>query len=259
MATRVASERRTRERGKADSGGVPHSPPRLSKWAVGVAIVVLVAMGSGYRVLAWRLERAPDGRTFPVGLLAELPVEVSGWDGQDAPLDASVLRMAEVDDAVNRVYLPPAGYSPVGLYVALGVRARDLMPHRPDVCYPGAGWTLRASETLTVDLPDGTTLPVQLYRFAPGGLDGREMIVLNYYVVDNEACADVSLLRSKAWRGQGSIREMAQVQITCRGGAGRTNSEAIESVQAFAAVIAPPLRDLLLQAKESGVSAGGGQ
>ncbi|OHB66870.1 MAG: hypothetical protein A2Y76_00415 [Planctomycetes bacterium RBG_13_60_9] len=87
------------------------------------------------------------------------------------------------------------------------------MPHRPEVCYTGAGWTLIDRRFLELPLGNGTTLPCNMLQFSRGGLNAQKVIVLDYYLVDGEYCRDVSLLRSKAWRGSGTVRYVAQVQI----------------------------------------------
>jgi hypothetical protein len=99
------------------------------------------------------------------------------------------------------------------LYIAYGVRARDLMPHRPEVCYTGSGWILMDKHPMELSLRNGMKLPCYILKFSRGTLNTKKILLLNYYIVDGEYCRDVSLLRSKAWRGSGTVRSVAQVQI----------------------------------------------
>lgn len=89
-----------------------------------------------------------------------------------------------------------------------------MFPHRPEVCYPGLGWTLMSDRAVTVAGVAGGPLEAHLFHFSRSGLGGERITVLNFYVVDGETCPDVSLLRSRAWRGSGGVRYAAQAQIT---------------------------------------------
>lgn len=209
--------------------------------------LVLVAGGAGYRVLAAHLDRAPVA-PLPAGMLASLPLALGDWCGRDVSLGESVIRAADVDDHVSRVYTSPGQTLPINLFIALGSRARDLMPHRPEVCYPGAGWTLRRQAAESVVMSDGGELETTIYTFGRGDLGGRTLVVLNFFVVDGRPCRDVSLLRSRAWRGQASIRYMAQVQVVAAVEAWQAESAGVGAACDFAAKLASPLCALLADA-----------
>ncbi|MBN1346207.1 MAG: EpsI family protein [Phycisphaerae bacterium] len=209
------------------------------------AIVLLAVSGVGYRVLAMQLARPTESVPLPRGSLSELPLRLSDWIGRDVPLSEAIIRRTDSDDHVNRVYARHGGTQVVGLFVAYGVRGRDLMPHRPDVCYPGAGWALREKRVISIPLDNDRVLECQVYRFSRGGLDTSMVTVLNYYVVDGEYCPDVSLLRSKVWRGSGRSHYMAQVQISCGENALIPATTALEAARSFAVASADPIRALL--------------
>jgi len=213
--------------------------------AVVVAAAVLLGVGLGYRVLAHHLERGSERAAIRRGTLKQLPLRIGNWVGREEALDESIVRATAVDDYVNRFYVRRADNQVVRLWLAFGVRARDLMPHRPEVCYPGAGWTLRDQNTTVLRLRDGTALRVRIFAFARGGLDPRDLTVLNYYIVDGETSEDVSLLRSKAWRGQGAIGYMAQVQITYRVSRAGPRVSPIDVVRAFATDSFGPIVEVL--------------
>jgi EpsI family protein len=223
-----------------------HTASRPAWLAAGIGLGTLLISGVGYRALAAHLERGPDAPAIAPGTLSRLPLQIGDWEGVEAPIDESIVRAADVDDYVNRRYTLRSNKHNVGLWVAFGVRARDLVPHRPEVCYPGAGWTLRDAETVVLQ-PDAAAAPLRarILSFQPGGMDQRPQVVLNYYIVDGETCEDVSLLRSKAWRGQASIGYMAQVQITCRTNPARPTDAPADAVRRFAVESFAPLRAML--------------
>lgn len=187
--------------------------PRPVVVAAAAASVLMFVFGLGYRVVAARLESPIGGPPISPDALARFPRQIGDWTGEDIALDEAIVRQTDTDAHVNRRYSRPGGLEAVSFYVASGVKARDLMPHRPEVCYTGAGWTLADRQSVELPLSDSTKLPCNVMQFSRGALNAQQVVVLDYYLVDGQYCADVSLLRSKAWRGQGSVRYVAQVQI----------------------------------------------
>jgi len=212
--------------------------------ASGVAIALLVLCGVGYRTLTARYADL-SGTPLPRGTLKQLPLQIGGWSGVEVPLDERIVQATDTDDLVNRKYVRRSGKDAVLLYIAYGLRMRDLAPHRPEVCYPGAGWTIDDRRVVDVALDDGSKLPVQIYQFSRGGLVSSRIWVLNYYLIDGLYCPDVSLLRSKAWRPQNDVRYVAQVQVVSAADTSLGLANTDKKVRAFAADSASEIRDLL--------------
>jgi EpsI family protein len=181
--------------------------------AVAAGCLMLV-FGLTYRVVAAKLE-GPVGTT-PISqeALARFPMQLGDWTGEDVPMDEAVARATDTDARLNRRYVRKGGLEAVSFYIASGVKARDLMPHRPEVCYTGAGWTFMGRRSEELSLSDSAELRCNIMQFSRGALNTHKVVVLNYYLVDGQYCADVSLLRSKAWHGSGTVRYVAQIQIT---------------------------------------------
>ena len=136
--------------------------------AVVVAALLILAGGVIYRLVDRQLDRPSDAVPLPPGTLARIPMKLGAWQGWDIPLAEAVIRATDTDDHINRGYRLPGQTNALGLFVAYGVRSRDLMPHRPDVCYPGAGWTLRGRERVDLKSVRGQVIPCTLYRFTGG-------------------------------------------------------------------------------------------
>jgi len=223
------------------------SPTPRSYWtAVGVTAVLLLAAGLGFRVLAERLDVLSGCVPLPRGTLARLPLQIGDWAGEEVPMGDRVVRATDTDDHVNRTYRLASGTEAVSLWIAYGVRFRDLMPHRPEVCYPGNGWTSEGIRTEKLTTSRGEAIPVRILRFSQGGLGSDEITILNYYDVDGQYCPDVSLLRSRSWRPSEKVRYVAQVQIACARSSGLRSPE--EVVRAFAREAAPVISSLLSDA-----------
>ncbi len=206
------------------------------------AIVIILAGGVGYRVVAGWFERNAVMRPLPVGTLDAIPLRIDNWSGDDVPLDEAVIQRTDTDDHINRIYTRNRGRDAVSIFAGCGVKVRDLMPHRPEVCYTGAGWTLDETRKEDLTVAPGVVLPCQIQTFFRSGLDSGRIAVLNYYIVDGIYCPDVSLLRSKAWSFSG-VDYVAQVQVAARtvhGGQSR-----IDLVRTFAVDSASAFRDAL--------------
>ena len=217
---------------------------RASAAAAAAAVGLLLLGGAGYRLLAAYLARPTGSVPLPERALERLPVRIGAWAGHDVPIPRRIAKATDTDARLNRLYTRTGDDQPVMLYVAYGVRGRDLMPHRPKVCYPAAGWTLRSSRVEKLPLDDRSHLECELCWFYRGGLDRHAIVVLNYYVVDGRYCPDVSLLRWRVWRGSSGIRYMAQVQVACEESASQSSDAAVAAVRALARASAKPIRAL---------------
>lgn len=206
--------------------------------AIFLAIMLLVTFGVAFRTLSARLN---GGSTPPIaaGTLARVPVSIGDWSGSDVELDPAVVVAAQVDDYVYRYY-DRSGGGRVSFFVAGGARPRDLMPHRPEVCYPSAGWSLRKTRAGVANSGQ-ISIPYRVLEFGRGGLAPERAIVLNYYLIDGRAAADVSALRSLSWSGATPVRSVFQVQIAARPNAGTTLHDAEQFLTEFAVLSADPI------------------
>lgn len=193
----------------------------------------LALFGAGYRALATYLEMEPNHIVMARGTLATLPLRVGAWEGRELPIEEAIVQRTDTDDHLSRTYTRDGGRDAVTVFVGYGVRARDLQPHRPDICYPSAGWTLRGTERVELALANAGTIPAQQYEFFRGGFDRSQVVVLGFYIVDGQFSHDVSLLRSRAWRGSAGVKYVAQVQISAASGTLRAE-RAVQNVRQFA-------------------------
>ena len=209
--------------------------------AAAAAGFLILAYGAAYRVLAARLAAPVNTTPIPAAALERFPMQIGGWMGREVPMDEAIVRATDTDAQINRRYSRHNGLESVSFYVACGVRARDLMTHRPEVCYTGNGWTLIDRRSMELPLSDGMKLPCSVFQFSRGALNTKKVVVLDYYIVDGQYCRDVSLLRSKAWRGSGTVDYVAQVQIVTSITAALTADSAERIVSDFAVESALPI------------------
>ena len=219
--------------------------------AAAVASLVMLFCGLGYRVLAARLAAPVDTIPIQPEVLQQFPLQIGAWTGQEVPLEEAIVRATDTDAHINRRYSRRGGLEMVSFYIASGVRARDLMPHRPEVCYTGSGWTLTDKRTVELALSHGSKLSCNIMQFSRGTLNSSKVIVLDYYLVDGQYCRDVSLLRSKAWRGSGTVDYVAQVQIATSIAATQTAHAARSIISDFAVETASSIADLFEKAAKN--------
>jgi hypothetical protein len=178
-----------------------------------VASCLMLVFGLTYRVVAAKLDAPINTTPISPDALTRFPLQIGDWTGEDVPMDEAIARATDTDARLNRRYTRRGGFESLMFYIGSGVKARDLMPHRPEVCYIGAGWTRMNKRLAKLPLSSSTTLPCNIMQFSRGVLNTQKVVVLDYYLVDGQYCPDLSLLRSKAWRGSGTVRYVAQIQI----------------------------------------------
>ncbi|MBP7051970.1 MAG: exosortase-associated EpsI family protein [Phycisphaerae bacterium] len=172
-----------------------------------IAGVLMLLFGWTYRTLAIRLGVRPSTILIAPDALEGIPMRIAGWAGEDVPLDEAVARRTGTDACINRRY--SRGGESVSLYVGCGTRLRDMLPHRPEGCYIGAGWTRTGRSFRQLSLGSGAVLPCAVIEFSRGGLNTTKIVVVHYYVVDGRFCQTDREWRYRHWR----IGYVAQVEI----------------------------------------------
>ena len=101
---------------------------------------------------------AQASKTEPVLIrtpLAQAPMTIGQWRGQDIEIEDSVLEVLGVNDHLNRVYR--SGDDWMGLYVGFYETQRQGSSiHSPMNCLPGAGWN--SVDRRYLDVPVSTAL-----------------------------------------------------------------------------------------------------
>lgn len=213
-----------------------------------VASLLMLILGVTYRAVAARLGVTWGATPLTPEMLEGFPMQIGGWTGREVPLDDAIWRKTKADAYISRRYSRNNDSGFVSLYAVAGVRARDLIAHRPDVCYPAAGWALEDQRSVELLLNDGMKLPCSVFRFRRGVLNTQEVTVLNYFVVDGQHCVDASAAISRTGRRFGGAGYVTQVQIVSVGDL--TTDSAMRLVSAFAVDSASSIAQLFEDAGE---------
>lgn len=195
----------------------PPALPYRKLWAASlVAVVVLLGTGGAYRLLAARYASIAGSAPIAPDALRQLPLTIGSWKGEEVELNQRIIQATDTDAHVSRVYQKTAGMERVSLWIAFGERFRDLMPHRPEVCYPGAGWVLNDVETYEFPTTDNQSVESRILEFHRGVLQDQRVAVLNFFILDGEFLPDVSGLRAQARAFRRDASYVAQIQIARR-------------------------------------------
>jgi hypothetical protein len=89
-----------------------------------------------------------------------------------------------------------------------------MIGHRPDICYPAAGWMLMNEYYIDLPLSGGNKLPCTILQFERNELYKEKVIILNYFIADGEHYGEASATRSRAGYRLADVRYITQVQIS---------------------------------------------
>ncbi len=91
--------------------------------------------------------------------LGRFPSTLGTWTGKDLPLAPEVIKVAAVDDHLNRQYRSRQGS--IGLYIGYYQSQRQGEAlHSPLFCLPGSGWQPVSNERVDLTAADGSARSV---------------------------------------------------------------------------------------------------
>ncbi len=152
--------------------------------------------------------------------LATLPSRLGDWEGRDLPVADDVLREAQADDCLSRVYedrRQPGRRVTLWLnYSTTGLNLR----HSPEKCLPSAGWTKVEAQCRVVPLGEENSAPLRMSRLAYAKAEGElvQRIGFWYYIF-----------------GEGAVeRYVRSLPITSKSSHGRATRGSGLTVEVFA-------------------------
>ena len=193
---------------------------RRASWIM--AIVLLVAGGAAYRVLAPRWQGTGQ-RTIKLPLaLDQFPMTVGNWVGEERPIPTTTqeyMRRNFADDYVSRHYANRAAGAWADMYVVYcSSRPAGILGHRPGVCYPANGWINDSTDVTGFVSVLGTTIPCLLQRFHKPVPNYQEAVVLSFYVVNGRIAIEEKAFSGLMGRNPNisgdPAKYVAQVQIS---------------------------------------------
>jgi len=128
-------------------------------------VIVVILLAAAVAAQAGLNRRFPEPPKVSLARpLAELPLELGPWQGEDLAIDNPRLRYA--DEHLRRVYRHRQTGQEVRLWMAYSTEGKD-RDHHPEVCFYVSGQEEDTAGRNTIDLP-GHEAPVQQFRFRKG-------------------------------------------------------------------------------------------
>jgi EpsI family protein len=129
--------------------------------------ILVGGLGLACSGLAWAGAREAEIEPLPDGALARImPSRFGDWRSVEAggvvlPPESEMSEKA-YNDVLVRVYEREGGDA-VALLLAYGsLQGRDMQLHRPELCYPAAGFAIRGAETVDLRLPNQPAISARL-------------------------------------------------------------------------------------------------
>lgn len=131
---------------------------RYAPIAIGVLIIV------GLTIVQVRMtDRLSDSNVTAeqrAKLLANVPMNIGDWHGEDKEVDENVKRTAGAVGAVSRQYRNVRTGEVVDLWLIVG-HGRAISAHTPDICYRSSGFAARSAENgiYSMSMDDDSQVP----------------------------------------------------------------------------------------------------
>jgi len=186
---------------------------------IGLTAALIVSAGVLHRWV--RVTRAGHAlRYTPLrSPLSDIPDRIGPFTlERDLPLDTDLLRAANVDAYVNRVYEDPVSGRRLLLYAGYWASENTGTGHGPEVCYPAVGWRPEGEPQERIVRfaygPNTREAAVTLHRFSHAEPEGIERRSVGFTAVVSGAFLGSS--RSVYWHRPviaGGGHYLAQVQV----------------------------------------------
>ena len=214
-------------------------PVTNPKWRGALVPLFLAAQILVAHVVAGR-EHPP-----PPPALARFPAAFGQWKlFRGDPIEAAIARELNADRLVSQTYIETSTSSFAGLLVAWFQTQREgaRQPHSPKVCLPGAGWTPRVVDEVTVETAQGD---ITINRYVVDN-HGQRAVILYWYHTPRRVIA--SEWAAKFWLVSDALRDQrtdtALVRVTAWS-AGGGDVEATAVATRFVGNLYPMLREYL--------------
>jgi EpsI family protein len=112
-----------------------------------LALALVIGAELGIRVLDYSLMPAPISATQKP--LKDLPTTIGSWTGKDVDFDHNLILSSGAAEMINRDYQNPVG-DQIAVNLGLWLDYEPVFPHRPEICYPNAGWEINNRKLITI-------------------------------------------------------------------------------------------------------------
>ena len=160
---------------------------------------ILVVLTLAVLTVVASLWISPPTAKSETGVLMTLPGSLGGLWGTDQPIsDSEKVILPPDTEFAKKLYSDGLGNDIHCQIVLAGVEKRSI--HRPEICLPAQGWTVKSGEVMPVELAGGGTLDVMKLTVARPVMlkngEQREMTMLFcYWFIGKDATTPHHLVR----------------------------------------------------------------
>ncbi len=192
-------------------------------WLAGVvAVLLLVAAGTAYRVMASGIRTILDAPVeLPVPLNA-VPSNIGNWAGKELDIPTvtrAYMKANFADDYISRRYVNKEEGLWADVYVVYcSSHPGGILGHQPLVCFPAHGWAHDQTVQSEIVSRSGRAVRCLIHRFHKPSPAFQQEVVLSFYVVNGQITLterDFSTFLGRKPNMSGDpARYIAQVQIS---------------------------------------------
>ena len=209
-----------------------------------VFAMLLVAMVASYWV------RAKPVRVLFSADLNSLPLQITGWNGTKGTFSEDLRKVLEADSIASVTYTNESYAEPLGLLVVYRQYGRRGFVHRPEMCYPAAGWQIVRNSYTTVPY-DGRDIAAR--EVVAENDNAREVIV--YWFASGER-TEANYVKQQYWMTLDRLKTQkygwAFIRINCPV---VTSDEATrQTIRSFARAASPALVKILRGSDQKPIS-----
>mgnify|MGYP000972453207 CR=1 FL=1 len=169
------------------------------------------------------------------------PKVIAKWKGEDWKLDKEVKKGIGADQILSRTYYNDQDSKQMGLMVVYRKYGRRGFVHRPELCYPAAGWELTKKDWSTVTYK-GQEIPVR-YIVAERGAE-REIVI--YWFSSGER-NEADYVKHQVWMSLDrlSSQKYGWAFIRINAPVVSSDEDTMNDIRKFVADISDPLKKSL--------------
>jgi len=201
------------------------------------ALAMIVAAEVAIRAMGNSFMSAPAAR--PRKSLSEFPKSLGGWTASEHELDADLFHGTGAAEMVNWEYRNTNGDAidaSVGTWLTYDVA----IPHKPEICYPAAGWEIVDRQVVQVPLDGNHSFHAKLITFEKSA---QRIAVMYWVQFGDEIAVDDEDVRHILQRSMHAGKpHPTAVKCTLQIGAPRLDM-ARDRLVKFAAMVAEPLKE----------------
>ena len=143
---------------------------RTSSYSI---VIILTLITAGFSL--WIGQRSPNV-SFSTKL-DTLPISIGTWYGQNMEMGDEIKKALNADSILSRQYTDEETGQPLGVLIVYRKYGRRDFAHRPELCYPAAGWEIVQKSYTKVPYA-GKDVPA---RLIVAEKDGRREVIAYWF------------------------------------------------------------------------------